>query len=257
MLAAERQSRLKELLAHRGIADLESLAAEMRVSQSTVRRDLDSFESEGIVKRTHGGVIWIGDRTASTRPYAFEQRMNYQLDAKRRIARAARSLVTPGETILIDGGTTTFYFAEELVGIPLQMVTNSLPIADLFRNDENVELIVTGGLLYPRYGVLLGPMTEQTISTIHTKTMFFSVAGIHEGWLYNQNLLLVQAEQRMMQQAQRVVLLVDAEKFAQQALAKLCPLSDIDAIVVDSQLDDEQREMIAAANCELIVAGDD
>src|SRR5437762_3571212 len=102
MLAAERQSRLKELLAHRGIADLESLAAEMRVSQSTVRRDLDSFENEGIVKRTHGGVIWIGDRTTSTRPYAFEQRMNYQLDAKRRIARAARSLVTPGETILID-----------------------------------------------------------------------------------------------------------------------------------------------------------
>jgi DeoR family transcriptional regulator, fructose operon transcriptional repressor len=254
MLIAERQSRLKDLLAHRGIADLESLAAELRVSQSTVRRDLDTFETEGIVKRTHGGVIWIGGRTNSTRPYAFEQRMNYQVESKRRIARVAQSLVGPGETILIDGGTTTFYFAEELVGLPLQIVTNSLPIAELFRNDENVELVVTGGLLYPRYGVLLGPMSEQNISTIHTKTMFFSVAGIHEGWLYNQNLLLVQAEQRMMQQAQRIVLLADVEKFAQQALAKLCPLNDIDTIVVDSPLDDEQREMIAAADCELIVA---
>src|SRR5438067_6891297 len=246
MLAAQRQSRLKELLAQRGIADLESLAAQLRVSQSTVRRDLDTFENDGIVKRTHGGVIWVGDRTNSTRPYAFEQRMNYQMQAKRRIARAARNLVGPGETILIDGGTTTFYFAEELVGLPLQIVTNSLPIADLFRNDENVELIVTGGLLYPRYGVLLGPTMEQTISTIHTKTMFFSVAGIHDGWLYNQNLLLVQAEQRMMQQAQRVVLLADVEKFDQQALAKLCALKEIDVLVADSELSHAQREMLVA-----------
>ena len=130
--------------------------------------------------------------------------MGYQLDAKRQIARAAATLVQPGETILIDGGTTTFYLAEELLGRPLQIVTNSLPIANLFLNDENVELILTGGLMYPRYGVLLGPTAENMLATIHTKTLFFSVAGIHDGMLYNQNLLLVQAEQRMMQQAQQV-----------------------------------------------------
>lgn len=255
MLIAERQTRLKELLARRGMSDLDTLAAELNVSHSTVRRDVEMLEQAGLVNRTHGGVIWIGEKSnTGARPYAFDQRMGYQLDAKRQIARAARRLVQPGETVLIDGGTTTFYLAQELLGQPMQLVTNSLPIANLFLNDENVELILAGGLMYPRYGVLLGPMAENVLSTIHTKTMFLSVAGIHESSLYNQNLLLVQAERRMIQQSQQVVLLADSSKFGQQALAKLGGLDEIDIVVSDSALAQEQRAAIKAAGCELIVA---
>src|ERR1043165_2940274 len=101
--------------------------------------------------------------------------MNYRVEAKKRIAHAARHLVGQGQTVLIDGGTTTFYLAQELLDQPLQLVTNSLPIANLFLNDEHVEVVLIGGLLYPRYGVLLGPMAEQTLASIHTKTLFFSV----------------------------------------------------------------------------------
>src|SRR5258708_9147975 len=206
MLIAERQTRLKELLSRRGMCDVETLSAELEVSQSTIRRDLDSLEQSGILRRTHGGVIWVGEKaTGGTRPYAFDQRMGYQLDAKRQIARAARNLVQPGDTVLIDGGTTTFYLAQELLGQPMQLVTNSLPIANLFLHDENVELILTGGLMYPRYGVLLGPTAEHILSTIHTKTLFLSVAGVHNNALYNQNLLLVQSERRMMEQAQELL----------------------------------------------------
>jgi DeoR/GlpR family transcriptional regulator of sugar metabolism len=254
MIIAERKSRLRELLAKRGMSDLDSLAEELRVSPSTVRRDIQSLEQEGAVKRTHGGVIWIGERDSGNRPYAFDQRMAYQVEAKRQIARAAKSLVQPADTILIDGGTTTFYLAQELVGATMQIVTNSLPIANLFLNDDNVELVLTGGLLYPRYGVLLGPMVENMMSTTHAKTMFLSVAGIHDGSLYNQNLLLVQAEQRMMRQVQQVVLLVDAEKFAQQALARLCDLREIDVVITDERITDDAKKMIADAGCKLIVA---
>jgi DeoR/GlpR family transcriptional regulator of sugar metabolism len=255
MLIAERQTRLKELLSRRGMCDLETLSAELDVSQSTVRRDVENLEQTGLVRRTHGGVIWVGDKsTTGTRPYAFDQRMGYQLDAKRHIARAARSLVQPGDTVLIDGGTSTFYLAQELLGQPMQLVTNSLPIANLFLNDENVELLVTGGLMYPRYGVLLGPMAENVLSTIHTKIMFLSVAGIHDGSLYNQNLLLVQSERRMMEQSQQVVLLADSGKFGQQALAKLCQLDEIDVVVSDAGLTEEHRAEVERAGCELIIA---
>lgn len=258
MLIAERKSRLRELIAQRGMSDLDSLAAELRVSQSTVRRDIDTMVDEGVVKRTHGGVIWIGERNANsgatTRPYAFDQRMSYEMDAKRQIAKAARALVQDNETVLIDGGTTTFYLAEQLLGQSLQIVTNSLPIANLFLNDENVELVLTGGLMYPRYGVLLGPTAEHVISTIHTRTMFLSVAGIHDGGLYNQNLLLVQAEQRMMAQAQQVILLADSTKFGQQALARLCALSEIDIVVTDAGISDSHRDQVRHAGCDLIVA---
>lgn len=236
------------------MADLDTLSAELGVSQSTVRRDVEMLEHDGLVKRTHGGVIWIGEPIAGTRPYAFDQRMGYQLDAKRAIARAARALVQPGQTILIDGGTTTFYLAQELLGQALQLVTNSLPIANLFLNDESVELILAGGLMYPRYGVLLGPMAESTLLTIHTQTMFLSVAGVHEHSLYNQNLLLVAAETRMMEQAQQVVLLVDSSKFGQQALARLCGLDQIDVVVSDAALSEEHRQAVQKAGCQLIIA---
>ncbi len=254
MLIAERQSRLKELLGRRGMCDLDTLAAELNVSNSTVRRDVEMLEQTGLVERTHGGVIWIGGKAPPARPYAFDQRMNYQVDAKRQIARAAKSLVQPGQTILFDGGTTTLYFAQELIGMPMQVVTNSLPIADLFINDDRVELIVTGGLLYPRYGVLLGPTAENVISTIHTKSLFLSVAGVHEGALYNQNLLLVLSERKMMQQSQQVVLLADSGKFGQQALSRLGSLSEIDVVVSDSGLSAEHQKQIRDAGCELILA---
>jgi DeoR family fructose operon transcriptional repressor len=254
VIIAERQSLLQQLLSQRGMADLDTLAAELRVSSSTVRRDLETLEQQGLVKRTHGGVIWIGDKSSGARPYAFDQRMGYQHDAKRAIAKAARALVSPGQTVLIDGGTTTFYLAQELLGQPLQLVTNSLPIANLFLNDDNVELILTGGLMYPRYGVLLGPTAEHILSTIHTKTLFLSVAGIHNNALYNQNLLLVQSERKMMEQAQEVVLLVDSTKFGQQALARLGDLSEIDTVVTDAALSLEHRKAIEAAACHLIIA---
>jgi DeoR/GlpR family transcriptional regulator of sugar metabolism len=256
MILAERQTRLQELLAKKGISDLDTLARELNVSQSTVRRDVEALEQRGLVHRTHGGVIWVGSERngPTTRPYAFDQRMDYRLDAKKLIARAARTLVHPAETVLLDGGTTVFYLAQELLGLPLQIVTNSLPIANLFLNDERVELILTGGLMYPRYGVLLGPTAEKMLATIHTKTMFLSVAGIHEGALYNQNLLLVEAERKMMHQAQQVVLLADSSKFGQQALAPLCPLGEIDTVVSDAELGEEHREQVRAAGCQLIIA---
>ena len=240
------------------MSDVDTLAAELRVSSSTIRRDLEALEQQGLVQRTHGGVVWLGNPNApaTSRPYAFDQRMGYQHDAKRAIARAARSLVQPGQTILIDGGTTTFYLAQELLGQPLQLVTNSLPIANLFLNDDHVELILTGGLMYPRYGVLLGPMAENILSTIHTKTLFLSVAGIHNAALYNQNLLLVQSEQRMMTQAQQVILLADSSKFGQQALTRLCDLSEVDVVVTDNAISPAHQKQLESAGCKLVIAGD-
>jgi DeoR/GlpR family transcriptional regulator of sugar metabolism len=266
MLIAERQSRLRDLLARKGMSDLDSLSSELQVSQSTIRRDVEQLEKTGLVRRTHGGVIWVGEddragvgasgpNSNGARPYAFDQRMGYQTDAKRQIARAAARLVRPGQTVLIDGGTTTFYLAQELLGQTLQLVTNSLPIANLFLNDDNVELILTGGLMYPRYGVLLGPTAENTLSTIHTKTLFLSVAGVNDGAMYNQNLLLVQSERRMMEQAQEVVLLIDSGKVGQQALARLGELSEVDTVVTDAAVVDEHKAAIEAAGCQLIVAG--
>jgi len=254
MLIVERQARLQELIAKRNIADLDALAQELGVSQSTVRRDVEALEKLGLVRRTHGGVMWAADRSTSVRPYVFDQRLNDGVDAKRKIARKAAGLVEPHQTILIDGGTTTYLLAQELLGRSLQVVTNSLPIATVLQNAPQVELILTGGVLYPRYGILLGPIADQTLASVHTSLLFMSVAGVNDASLFNQNLLMVQAQRRMMEQSQKAVLLVDSSKFGQQTLARLCALDEIDVVVSDAGLSVEHQSQVRAAGCELIIA---
>lgn len=255
MLIVERQARLQELIARRNITDLDALAQELGVSQSTVRRDVEALEKQGFVRRTHGGVMWVNERsTTSVTPYVFDQRMSESFDAKRKIARRAAALVEANQTILLDGGTTTYLLAQELLGRPLQVVTNSLPIATVLQNSPDVELILSGGVLNPRYGVLLGPIADHALASLHTSILFMGAAGVNEGSLFNQNLLLVQAQRRMMEQSQRAILLVDSSKFGQQTLARLCSLDEIDVVVSDPGLTPEHQSKVRAAGCELIIA---
>src|SRR5688500_19245412 len=122
-LPDDRRSRIAELIRLRGFASLPALAQELAVSESTVRRDLDSLEQSGVAQRTHGGVFYTGP---SPKLAHFDQRQAQNWDKKRQIAAAASRLIDDNDTILLDGGSTTYELAQLLVGRPLQVVTNSL-----------------------------------------------------------------------------------------------------------------------------------
>ena len=141
-VAEERRVRLLELIRHQGFASLPSLAGELEVSESTIRRDLDQLEELGAAKRTHGGVFYTGPQPKL--PH-FDLRQPAQWDKKRQIALAASQLIEDGDTILLDGGSTTYELARLLVGRPLQVVTNSLPVANLFMSSK-ADLVIVGGM---------------------------------------------------------------------------------------------------------------
>src|SRR4051812_37064326 len=143
----ERRSRLLELVRLRGFASLPELAEELAVSESTVRRDLDFLEETGAAKRTHGGVFYTG---AAPQMPLYEERQPAQWDLKRAIAKRAAELIESGDTLLLDGGTTTYEVARLLVGRPLQIVTNSLPVANLLASHTAADLVLLGGYVYPR-----------------------------------------------------------------------------------------------------------
>src|SRR5687768_2611831 len=128
MISVERQHRVLEILREQKAADLEALAQALNVSSSTVRRDLAALEKQGLVERTHGGAVYRGHRQ---HPIAFSERINQQVDAKRLIGKAAAALVQPHMTLLLDGGSTVYVTAEQITARPLQVVTNSLTIAQL------------------------------------------------------------------------------------------------------------------------------
>jgi DeoR/GlpR family transcriptional regulator of sugar metabolism len=251
MLAEERRQRVLELVSRQGFISLEDLAKALEKSVSTVRRDLDYWDRQGKLKRTHGGAVFVGDGSALP---ALEDRTATQLEEKRAVAQAAAARINDGDAILLDGGTTTLEVARLLVGRPLQVVTNSLPIANLFANSRQTDLVFLGGYVYPRTGVALGPLTVRMMEDIHVRQTILSVGGITAKGLFNSNLLLVETERQMIRCADEVVVVADHTKLGRQALAFLCELSAVNALIVDSGLTPQQRALIEGAGARLIVA---
>jgi len=247
----ERRGRLLDLIRVRGFAALEELVRELGVSESTIRRDLDALEEQGAAKRTHGGVLYAG---GMPRLAEFDERQPSHWAAKRAIAVKAAEVITDGETVLLDGGTTTYEVARLLVGRSLQVVTNSLPVANLFASESRTDLVLLGGYVSPRTGVCLGPYANELLARLHVTTTILSAAGIADEGLFNAHLLLAETEQAMLRAAGRVVVVADSSKFGQKSLTLVSPLDAIDLVVSDNGLPDDWRQKIAAAGSQLIVA---
>src|SRR5437588_4214063 len=246
----DRRNRVLELIRQRGFASLPALAETLAVSESTVRRDLDFLEESGVAQRTHGGVFYTGP---SPKLAHFDQRQSLNWDRKRQIAVAASRLIDDNDTILLDGGSTTYELAQLLVGRPLQAVTNSLPVATLFTSSGNADLVLIGGYVHAKTGVSLGPYANQMLAGLNVRRAVLSVAGINERGCYNSNLLLVETERAMMTSAEEVIVVADSTKFGHTSLAHLCNVDQIDVLVTDHEITDAWRARAASAEVKLIV----
>jgi DeoR/GlpR family transcriptional regulator of sugar metabolism len=233
---------------------LAELAKTLNTSESTIRRDLDYWDQHGLIQRTHGGAMPRREDAQGLPP--LEERTSREIAEKGEIANAAALRIQNGDSILIDGGTTTLELAKLLVGRPLQIITNSLPIANLFASSRETDLVILGGYVYPRTGVALGPLTIRMLDDIHVHQTIMSVGGISEQGLFNSNLLLVETQRAMMRVADEVVVLADHTKVGQKALTFLCELAAIDTLIVDQGLESKQRGLLAEADVRLIVAGE-
>ncbi|HWB00832.1 MAG TPA: DeoR/GlpR family DNA-binding transcription regulator [Pirellulales bacterium] len=251
MPAENRRNRLLEVVRRKGFASLLDLAHELQVSESTVRRDLEMLEEQGSAKRTHGGVFYTG---SSPQLPHFEERQPAQWDKKQAIARRAAELVEDGDALLLDGGTTTYEVARLLLGRRLQVVTNSLPLANLFASNSSTDLVLIGGYVYSRTGVALGPYANEMLASVNVRRTIMSVAGINDRGFYNSNLLLVETERAMMRAADEVIVVADSTKIGHQSLAHLCALDAVDCLVIDDGVDAAWRKKIIAAGVKLIVA---
>jgi len=246
----QRRSRLIDFVRVRGFASLDDLVRELGVSESTIRRDLDALEEQGTAKRTHGGVLYAGSHA---RLPEFDERQPAHWAAKRAIAAAAAERIDDGETVLLDGGTTTYEVARLLVGRSIQVVTNSLPVANLFASESRADLVLLGGYVSPRTGVCLGPYANELLGRLHVTTTVLSAAGITAEGLYNAHLLLAETEQAMLRAAGQVFVVADSSKFGRKSLTFVSGLDSIDLLVSDTGLSAEWRQQIAAAGVDLVV----
>ncbi len=251
LMAEERRGRVLELIRARGFASLPNLATELEVSESTVRRDLDYLEETGVARRTHGGVFYTGP---SPKLPHFDVRQSVEWARKRQIAVEASQLIDPGDTVLLDGGSTTYELARLLVGKPLQVVTNSLPVALRFSSTDTVDLVFIGGYIHSRTGCSLGPYANEMLANLNVQRAVLSVAGINDRGFFNSNLLLVETERAMLRAADQVVVVADSTKFGRTSLAHLCGWKDIDVLVTDDQIGESWQRVVREAGVGLMIA---
>lgn len=251
MHAEERQRRIEEYLNRVEFASLDELAELVDASPSTIRRDLQTLEPRGNVRRTHGGARLVNPRSDE---FVFATRDTHELEEKEAIGRACAELVRPNQSLILDAGTTVFHVSRHLESKTPQILTNSLPIANHYAAHPRVEVVLSGGVIYPRIGVLVGPLAVEAFSKMHADAAIMSSGGLTFDGVTNSHGLLIDIQRTMIAAAGRVILCLDHTKLGRRSVSFLCPLDDIDVVVTDHRAPRDIVEGLRARGVEVVVA---
>ena len=230
MLAAQRQQTILRDLAARKFLSIPAVARALGVSEATVRRDFEELDRGGRARRVRGG---LAAPQAAPSPAPFSERQKMLATEKERIGRAAARLVADGETIIMDGGTTTSSMAPYLGQKRIQVITNSITVADYLAESATVEVICTGGYLYRPSRVFLGPQAVRLLQDVHASKTFVSAGGLTLEGIGHSNSLIIETEQMMIARGREVILLVDHTKFSDGTGLRVCPWKNVSRVITD------------------------
>lgn len=253
MLAPERRTRIAELVRQNDSVRILDLCEMFEVSEVTIRSDLELLAKQGVLIRSRGGAVVNAHASISS---AFEQRAGQHADEKSRIGRAAAGLVSPGDTIIMDAGTTVMEMANSLGTVaPLSVITNALNVAMKVGSLPDVHVFVVGGSLDRLLISTIGLQAERDLSELVAKKVFLGIPAFDlDAGLTALSIESARTKRAMIEVAQRVVLLADSSKWGQVSFAKVAPLTRVDTIVTDPGLPVDARIAIENLGIEIIFA---
>lgn len=255
MHETERHRVILSAVQERPVVTVPDLCAMTGVSEATIRRDIATLHVQKKLRRVRGGAEAISPPSfvgINARPFSVQESIHAA--EKRAIARAAVDLCTDGDAIIINGGTTTFQMVHPLTTKRVQVFTNSFPIAEhLLKHSKNT-VMLPAGAIYREQNIILSPFDEDGSRHFYAKRMFMGCRGLGPLGLMEGDPLLVQAEQKLINQADELVVLADSSKFAGRSSLLLCPLSRIHTVITDARIEDRDAQMLEGADVKLIVA---
>ncbi|WP_338643600.1 DeoR/GlpR family DNA-binding transcription regulator [Novosphingobium olei] len=254
MHAAERERMIIEALRPTGFISYRDLEALLDASPATIRRDLTRLEEDGKLVRVHGGAKQR-EEEADTRNLLgtpFDLNITQNLSWKQAIGRAAAALCRPGEGVMIDGGTTTLQMCPHLDGLGLQVLTNSLHIVNALLGQASTRILVPSGAVFREQNIILAPAGEESMPRFHAPRLFMGAAAVGPQGVMQADPVLVAAERRLIDRAEKVILLVDSSKFRTESGTIVCGLSEIDTLITDGNISDHTAAIIEDAGIELI-----
>jgi DeoR family ulaG and ulaABCDEF operon transcriptional repressor len=224
-------------------------------SEATIRRDIAALHLQKRLRRVRGGAESISPPQfmgIAGRPFSVNETMH--VAEKRAIARKAVDLCQDGDPIIVNGGTTTFQMVHHLANRRMTIFTNSFPIAEhLLKHSKNT-VMLSGGTIYREQNIILSPFENDVTRNFYARRMFMGAQGLGPLGLMEGDPLLIQAEQKLIDQADELVVLVDSSKFRQRSSLILCGLSRISTVITDAGIEDRDARMLEEAGVSLIVA---
>ena len=235
-----------------GFVTVDGLAEVFAVSRMTIHRDLDELQRRSVLRKVRGGA-------SAHRSAQFESDLPFRsksaMAEKKAIAKAAATLASEGDVLIIDDSTTAFEVLPHIVGtVPVTIITNFLPVIQEVGGRPDVNLIALGGEYVPRYGAFLGLVCEKALSELYADVLFASTSALRELDVYHQDQRVVSSKRAMMRAAQKRVLMLDHTKVGQGALHRLGSVAEFTHVVVDDQVDPAVVNTISEAGVEIIVA---
>lgn len=253
MLANHRRDKILEFLREDGSAKVLDLAKLFKVTEVTIRQDLEKLEKGGLIVRGHGGAF-LKDMTNQVKGFTLSHQEN--MDRKEMIARKCLEFIESGDTIILDSGSTTTEIAKKLKGMKqLTVITNALNIALMLGAEPGIEVIVTGGEFKPPTLSLTGEKAADFFKGLNVQKLFLATAGIslRSGLTYPSISDLV-VKKAMIDAADTTYLVADSTKIGKTALASLGALSLIDYIITDPGIEEKHRQVFRDHEIELIIA---
>ncbi|WP_417670036.1 DeoR/GlpR family DNA-binding transcription regulator [Roseibium sp.] len=251
----ERHRIILSAVQDRPVVTVSELVTLTESSEATIRRDIATLHVQKKLRRVRGGAESINPPQfvgLAGRPFSVNETMNSK--QKQAIARAAVELCDDGDAIIINGGTTTFQMVHPLASKRMQVFTNSFPIAEhLLKHSKNT-IMLSGGAIYREQNIILSPFDNDVTRNFYAKRMFMGAQGLGPLGLMEADPLLIQAEQKLIGQADELVVLVDSSKFKSRSSLILCPLERISTVITDEGIPDSAAQMLEQADVKLVVA---
>jgi len=252
-LAIKRLEAISRLLEEFGSVDAAQLSEQFNVTPKTIRKDLNQLESMGLLDRVHGGAVL---KNTSTGVFPIERRKLRNTEEKQRIGAAALPYVEEGDTIIIDGGTTTIELARLLGEKRILAMVSDLKIALELMDKPNINLFVAGGHLR-REGVytLVGRDTEKIFEKYQAKKLFLATSALDfESGLSVLNSDEAEVKKAMLTAAREVICLVDYSKFHHIAFAPVCALKKINILITDNRIPPEEQDRLQKLGIKVHIA---
>lgn len=259
MHTTERDRVILTLLEEQRFISFRELSQRLSASAATLRRDLERLQEQGKLKRVRGGAQLAADNELTgfhLQGVPFHENVNRNRSAKEAIGKAAAAICCPGEAVIIDGGSTTLQMCPHLEPLRLQVMTNSLHIVSALLQQPNTGVSIPGGAVFREQNIVLDPFVETTARSFHASRMFMGAAAVTRHGIMQSDIILVQAERKLLTLADQLVVLVDASKFANSAAHLVCDLPHVHTLITDSRISDVSAKMIADHGVNLIVAED-